>query len=69
MFTESLLFDATAEVTKSLNQLAVNINKKNEVAITKQGIEQRFTEGAVKFIQSLIGSQLSTQVYHSIDIG
>ncbi len=69
MFIESLLFDATAEITKSLNQLAVNINKKYKVAITKQGIEQRFTEGGVKFIQSLIGSQLSNQVNHSIDTG
>jgi hypothetical protein len=60
MFIESLLFDATAEITKSLNQLAVNIDKKYKVAITKQGIGQRFTEGAVKYIQSLIGSQLSS---------
>jgi hypothetical protein len=69
MFIESLLFDATAEITKSLNQLAVNINKKYKVAITKQGIEQRFTEGGVKYIQSLIGGLLSNQVNHSIDTG
>lgn len=69
MFIESLLFDATSEITKSLNQLAININKKYQVSITKQGVEQRFTEGAVKYIQSLIGSQLSQQVNHSIDVG
>jgi hypothetical protein len=69
MFIDSLLYDATAEITKSLNQLAININKKYNVAITKQGVEQRFTEGAVKFVQSLIGSQLSHQVNHSIDTG
>jgi hypothetical protein len=69
MFIESLLLDATAEITKSLNQVAININKKYHVAITKQGVGQRFTEGSVKFIQSLIGNQLSYQVNHSIDSG
>jgi hypothetical protein len=69
MFIDSLLYDATADITKSLNQLAININRKYNVAITKQGVGQRFTEGAVKYVQSLIGSQLSHQVNHSIDTG
>jgi hypothetical protein len=69
MFIDSLLYDATADITKSLNQLAININKKYNVAITKQGVEQRFTEGAIKYVQSLIGNQLSHQVNHSIDTG
>lgn len=69
MFIDSLLFDATSEITKSLNQLAININKKYKVAITKQGVEKRFTEGAIKYVQALIGTQLSNQVNHSIDIG
>ncbi|MBI3882735.1 MAG: IS4 family transposase [Sphingobacteriales bacterium] len=69
MFIDSLLYDATAEITKSLNQLAINVNNKYNVAITKQGIGQRFTEGAVKYIQSLIGIQLSHQINHSIDSG
>jgi hypothetical protein len=69
MFIDSLLYDATAEITKSLNQLAININKKFNVAITKQGVGQRFTKAAVKYIQALIGNQLSNQVNHSIDTG
>jgi hypothetical protein len=69
MFIDSLLYDATADITKSLNQIAINVNKKYHVAITKQGVGQRFTEGAVKFVQSLIGNQLSHQVNHSIDTG
>jgi Transposase DDE domain len=69
MFIDSLLYDATAEITKSLNQLAININKKFNIAITKQGVGQRFTKGAVKYIQALIGNQLSNQVNHSIDTG
>ena len=68
MFIDSLLHDATCEITKSLNQLAINIDKKYKVDITKQGIDQRFTEGAVKYVQALIGNQLSHQVSHSIDI-
>lgn len=69
MFIDSLLYDATADITKSLNQLAVNINRKYHVTITKQGVEQRFTAGAVKYIQSLIGSLLSHQLNHSIEAG
>lgn len=69
MFIESLLFDATAEITKSLNQIAININKKYKVAITKQGVGHRFNEGSVKYVQALIGDQLSNQVSHSIDTG
>jgi len=69
MFIDSLLYDATSDITKSLNQIAININKKYHVAITKQGVGGRFTEGAVKFVQSLIGNQLSHQVNHSINTG
>jgi hypothetical protein len=68
MFIDSLLHDATCEVTKSLNQLAINIDKKYKVDITKQGIDQRFTAGAVKYVQALIGNQLSHQVNQTIDI-
>lgn len=67
MFIDSLLYDATSKITQSLNQLAVDINKKYKVGITKQGIDQRFTPGAVKFVQALIGKELSNQVGHSID--
>lgn len=67
MFIDNLLHDATCEVTKSLNQLAININKKYKVDITKQGIDQRFTGDAVKYVHALIGNQLSQQVSHSID--
>lgn len=66
MFIDNLLFDATCQITQSLNQLAINIDKKYKVGISKQGIDQRFTEGAVKFVQSLIGNQLAHQVNHSI---
>ena len=67
MFIDNLLFDATCKVTQSLNQLAINIDKKYKVGISKQGIDQRFTEGAVKFVQSLIGNQLAHKLNLSID--
>lgn len=69
MFIDSLLYDATADMTKSLNQLAVNINKKYKVAISKQGVDQRYTKESVKYVQSLIGNHLSHQIKHSIDAG
>jgi hypothetical protein len=69
MFFDSLLYDATFETTKSYNQMAVEIKSGYGVDISKQGIDQRFNEGAVKYIQSLIGEQLCEQVLHSIDTG
>ena len=69
MFIDNLLFDATSEITKSLNQLAIEINKKYKVAISKQGIEKRFTKGAIRYVQALIGNQLSKQVLQSINVG
>ena len=69
MFFDSLLYDATFETTKSYNQMAVEIKSGYGVDISKQGIDQRFNEGAVKYIQSLIGEQLCEQVLHSMDTG
>lgn len=69
MFIESLLYDACSDKTKSLNSLAINVNKKYRVKISKQGISDRYNEGAIKYIQALIGEALSHQIMHSIDCG
>ncbi len=69
MFFDSLLYDATSEGTKSFNQMAIEVKSVHGVDISGQGIDQRFNEGAEKYIQGLIGEQLSSQVSQSIDTG
>lgn len=69
MFFDSVLYDATSDTTKSLNQIAINTKKKYGIEITKQGIEDRYTEGAVKYIKSLVGEALSRQINQSMEVG
>jgi hypothetical protein len=69
MFFDSLLYDATSLTTKSCNQMAIETKSIHKVDISKQGIDQRFNEGAVKYIQSLISEVLSTQVSQVIENG
>jgi len=69
MLIDSLLYDACSQSTKSLNQIAINVDKNFNVDITKQGVSQRFTAGTVKYIQTLIGNLMSVQITRSIDVG
>jgi hypothetical protein len=69
MFFDSLLYDAISETSKSCNQMAIETKSRHGVDITKQGIDQRFNEGAQKYIQTLISEVLSTQISQRIDIG
>jgi len=69
MFLDSLFYDACSDKTKSLNSLAIYVNKKYKVKISKQGINDRYKEGAIKYIQALIGEALSNQITHTIDSG
>ena len=69
MFFENLFYDSTSETTKSFNQLAINTKKKFDVEITKQGVANRYTENALKYVQALIGDAFTHQIHQSIDIG
>jgi len=69
MFFDSLLFDATSVSTKSYNQMAIETKSVHKVDISKQGIDQRFNESAMKYIQSLMEKVLSTQVSQIVEIG
>lgn len=69
MFFDSLLFDATSVTTKSYNQMAIETKSVHKVDISKQGIDQRFNESAMEYIQSLMGKVLSKQVSQIIEIG
>lgn len=67
MFFDSLLYDATSGGTMSYNQMAIEVKSTHGVDISGQGIDQRFNEGSQKYIQGMIGEQLSSQVSHSIE--
>ena len=54
--------------TKSYNQMAIEVKSVHGVDISGQGIDQRFNEGAQKYIQ-LISELLSSQVSQIIEIG
>jgi hypothetical protein len=69
MFFDSLLYDATRDGTKSYNQMSVEVKSTHGVDISAQGIDQRYNQGARKYIQELISGQLSSQVFQSIDVG
>ncbi|MDF1550939.1 MAG: IS4 family transposase [Bacteroidales bacterium] len=69
MFLNSLFYDACSDTTKSMNALAINVKKEYKVEITKQGISERFTENAVKYVQAIIGEALLHQITHSINTG
>lgn len=49
--------------------MAIETKSVYKVDISRQGIDQRFNEKALKYIQSLISEVLSTQVSQVIDIG
>ena len=55
--------------TKSYNQMAIETKSVHKVDISKQGIDQRFNESSLKYIQSLMSKVLSTQVSQIIEIG
>lgn len=69
MFFDSLIYDAISENSKSCNQMAIETKSRHGIDISKQGIDQRFTDGSWKYIQSLISEVLSTQISRSFDVG
>jgi hypothetical protein len=69
MFLDSLFYDACSDTTKSLNSISNYINKKYKVKISKQGIDNRFNEEAIRYVQSLIAESLSNQVKPTIEAG
>jgi hypothetical protein len=69
MFFDSLIFDAISEKSKSCNQMAIETKSMHGIEISKQGIDQRFNNGACEYIQSLISEVLSSQISRSLDIG
>jgi len=49
--------------------MAIETKSNYRVEISKQGIDQRFNEGALKLIHTLINEVLSNQITESVDVG
>ena len=69
MFFDILLFNSSSTGNKSLNQLAVEAKSEHGIIISKQGIDKRFNDGALNFIQNLIEKQLSIELVKQFDVG
>lgn len=70
MFIDILLFNASSDANKSLNQLTVEALGEHGVTISKQGIDKRFNVQAVEFIKTVFEQHLSSQIFsESIDDG
>ena len=66
MFLNGLMEDASWNTCKSLNQIAIQTDKKFGVNISKQGVDYRFNDQAMEYMQMLIGEGLSNQVKQTI---
>jgi hypothetical protein len=53
-FVKTLMFAQYDNKTTSLNDLVSVLNLRHEVNITKQALDQRFTEGSVLFLKQLV---------------
>lgn len=63
MFFDILLFNASSDANKSLNQLTVEALGEHRVHISKQGLDKRFNEQAVAFIKTVFEQHLACQLY------
>lgn len=68
MFLDSLLYNASGDGNKSLNNLSVEMHDAYSVSVTKQGLNGRYTEAAGGFLKALL-SQLCFANSSPVDAG
>ena len=68
MFLDSLLYNASSDVNKSLNHLGIEMKQFYNVNVTKQGLHERYNEKATHYLKSLL-SQLCITCNKPIDQG
>jgi Transposase DDE domain len=61
-FLDSLLFNRYDNKTVSLNDYSIDIQVRHNTTLKKQSIDERFNEGSVKFIRTLLEEQIKKQV-------
>lgn len=68
MFVDNLFYNASSDVRKSLNSLSVNMKECYNVNVTKQGLDERYTEKATNFLKDIL-SQFRFSLKYTIDEG
>lgn len=68
IFLDSLLYNASSEVNKSLNHLSIEAKQFYNVHVTKQGMHERYTEKASVYLKTLL-SHLCIASNNTIDEG
>ena len=54
IFIDSLLFNASSEIKKSLNNLSIEIKQNFNVDVSKQGLNDRYTEKAANYLKDVL---------------
>lgn len=68
-FFDIMMYDASSDNSKSLNQLAIEAMSEHDIGITKQGIDKRFNDQTLDFLKHLIEKQLSVKLDQPIEAG
>ncbi len=66
-FLDIVLYSVSESGYQSLNQSAIEYGVQQQVTISKQGIDKRYTESAVEYLRLLVEEALSTQLSQLID--
>lgn len=61
-FINTLLFHVFTKKEVSLTDHLVDLNRHDQIILTRQSLHQRFTEEAVEFVKSLVNQQLQNQL-------
>lgn len=55
MFLDNLMHNASCDVNKSLNSLSIDIKQNYNVDVSKQGLNERYTQEASLYLRSVLG--------------
>jgi len=64
-----MMYDISSGKSKSLNQLAIEAKSEHDIGVSKQGIDKKFSDGALVFLKKLIEKQLSIELNQEIEAG
>jgi hypothetical protein len=67
-FLDIVLYSVSESGYQSLNQSAIEYGVQQQITISKQGIDKRYTESAVEYLRLLVEEALSTQLSQLIDV-
>lgn len=65
-FLDMLLFTHFNHKELSLNDLAAQLEQRYKISITKQGLDERFTEAAVKFLKIVLEEVITISIHKNV---